>query len=218
MLPSSGGEVLNVSDLKKGGRVVGTVFLFPGIKSCQGVALSIPWQVQEAGFCIKKLGISCSQQRLIKDLTREGRGVWQCPQGGVLFFQAPNWQVIPILLPKRLEQWKFFPQLSSSLTVSPGWAASSSSAVCPGEAAKVTFDSHFCLFLCIFHLPCFSSHQSLHYSGVCLHVGKRNRWCDLPMKYFFFHLRFISSIKMIWKEAQGQMFSLDTNTIRLKNK
>ena len=27
------------------------------------------------------------------DLTREGRGVWQCPQGGVLFFQAPNWQV-----------------------------------------------------------------------------------------------------------------------------
>ena len=70
-------------------------------------------------------------------------------------------------------------------------------------------NSHFCLFLCIFHLPCFSSHQSLHYSGVCLHVGKRNRWCDLSMKYFFFHLRFISSIKMIWKEAQGQMFSLD---------
>jgi len=56
----------------------------------------------------------------LTDLTREGRGVWQCPQGGVLFFQAPAWQ------------------LSSSLTVSPGWAASSSSAVCPGEAAKVS--------------------------------------------------------------------------------
>ena len=33
-----------------------------------------------------------------KDLTREGRGVWQSPQGGVLFFQAANWQVAAVHL------------------------------------------------------------------------------------------------------------------------
>ena len=43
-----------------------------------------------------------------------------------------------------------FSQLSSSLTVSPGWASSSSSAVCPGEAAKVflVFVFNICMFIC----------------------------------------------------------------------
>ena len=61
MLPSSGGEVTYLIWAENGEWMVFTVFTCPGTKSCQGEALSTPWQVQP-GFCIK-LQISCFQQR-----------------------------------------------------------------------------------------------------------------------------------------------------------
>merc|ERR1712181_79023 len=88
----------------------------------------------------------------LTDLTREGRGVWQCPQGGVLFFQAPAWQ------------------LSSSLTVSPGWAASSSSAVCPGEAAKVSMFGSLCFSYSTPQSYAFSQHRCRP------SPGRRKQW------------------------------------------
>ena len=56
-----------------------------------------------------------------------------------------------------LKKWQMvilFSQLSSSLTVSPGWASSSSSAVCPGEAAKVFLVLFFLIYVCLFVAHC----------------------------------------------------------------
>eukprot|EP00090_Calanus_glacialis_P021264 TRINITY_DN32824_c0_g1_i1.p1 TRINITY_DN32824_c0_g1~~TRINITY_DN32824_c0_g1_i1.p1 ORF type:complete len:262 (-),score=56.28 TRINITY_DN32824_c0_g1_i1:93-824(-) len=57
----------------------------------------------------------------LTDLTRGGRGVWQSPQGGVIYFHSES------------QTW----QVSSSLSVHPGWGETSSTALCPGEASKV---------------------------------------------------------------------------------
>ena len=59
----------------------------------------------------------------LSSLVRGGRGVWQTKQGTVLHFNMKR------------KQW----QLSSSLeTEGAAWAASDSTALCPGEAARLS--------------------------------------------------------------------------------
>ena len=80
----------------------------------------------------------------LSSLVRGGRGVWQTKQGTVLHFnmKRKQWQVsIHFYLIENLEYifLYIFVEVSSSLeTEGSDWAASHSTALCPGEAARVS--------------------------------------------------------------------------------
>ena len=75
----------------------------------------------------------------LSSLVRGGRGVWQTKQGTVLHFnmKRKQWQV-SIHFYSQI-YLNIFVKVSSSLeTEGSDWAASSSTALCPGEAARVS--------------------------------------------------------------------------------
>ena len=75
----------------------------------------------------------------LSSLVRGGRGVWQTKQGTVLHFnmKRKQWQV-SIHFYSQI-YLNIFVEVSSSLeTEGSDWAASSSTALCPGEAARVS--------------------------------------------------------------------------------
>ena len=76
----------------------------------------------------------------LSSLVRGGRGVWQTKQGTVLHFnmKRKQWQVS--LSSAFALQCKLltFVKVSSSLETDSDWAVSDSTALCPGEAARVS--------------------------------------------------------------------------------